>query len=442
MKRLALALAALLSATPAAAQSQLPPSTIWGNFATVSDYPAPEIVPACSGALTFTAGTGFGCGPGAVNLIPLNNTWTGINTFTRNTAIGAAVPPDTLLTINQNTGPSVAPPYPETAMHVMGADGTSGTDVLFEGFGAGSGLYGRAALGTRTAPLPLTAGKGLFSLWTEGFSGGTSYQFSTAINATAAETFSTGHAGGYLSLWTTPIGTYGGQEALRVQPSGGLAVGTASVAQPDPGNGVIWANALRTIGVTGVTVKPINATQNASLTIDTSGPSLQSSVVFNDNSVVKWVLLRQTDNTLQVYDAVASRSDAVWYQSGGVSFATAGGMGDPGFGNVAAGTYKSALGTVVATVASGQFNLNTTTIASASCSAPQTATATGTVTTDTVIANFAGDPTGITGYIPSTSGMLTIFVWPVSNGVDFKACNNTAAAITPGVVTVNWRVAR
>lgn len=101
-----------------------------------------------------------------------------------------------------------------------------------------------------------------------------------------------------------------------------------------------------------------------------------------------------------------------------------------------------AAGGAATTIASGATTLGTSAISSAACATVVSPTATGTLTTDIVTASFNGDPTAITGYIPSTSGMLTIFVYPTADHVNFKVCNNTASSITPGAVTVNWRVAR
>lgn len=97
---------------------------------------------------------------------------------------------------------------------------------------------------------------------------------------------------------------------------------------------------------------------------------------------------------------------------------------------------------ITITIASGTLTLNTTAISSGACSAAQTATATGTATTDAIQATFNADPTSTTGYIPTTAGMLTIIHYPTLNTVNFKVCNNTANSITPGAVTLNWRVTR
>lgn len=94
------------------------------------------------------------------------------------------------------------------------------------------------------------------------------------------------------------------------------------------------------------------------------------------------------------------------------------------------------------TIASGSTALGTGAISSAACATAVTATATGVLTTDTITASFNGDPTAVTGYVPATAGMLTIFVYPTANTFNAKVCNNTASSITPGAITLNWRVVR
>jgi hypothetical protein len=65
MKRILLALATALLSTQALAQTQFPPSTLWGNFTASAGLPTAVPVPNCpAGALNYTAGTGFGCGGG------------------------------------------------------------------------------------------------------------------------------------------------------------------------------------------------------------------------------------------------------------------------------------------------------------------------------------------------------------------------------------------
>lgn len=97
-------------------------------------------------------------------------------------------------------------------------------------------------------------------------------------------------------------------------------------------------------------------------------------------------------------------------------------------------------------VAGGSKALATSAIASGACTSPQTATATGadpaSPNFDSIVASFNGDPTGVTGYIPTTAGMLTIIPYLTTNTVNFKVCNNTSSSITPGAITLNYVVVR
>lgn len=94
------------------------------------------------------------------------------------------------------------------------------------------------------------------------------------------------------------------------------------------------------------------------------------------------------------------------------------------------------------TVASGTATLGTGAISSATCATAVTVGATGVATTDVITVGFNGDPTAVTGYVPATAGMLTIIPYPTANNINIKVCNNTTASITPGAITLNWRVVR
>lgn len=106
------------------------------------------------------------------------------------------------------------------------------------------------------------------------------------------------------------------------------------------------------------------------------------------------------------------------------------------------GTATGSNGGPTQTIASGATAMGTGAISSAACATVVAATATNTATTDVVTASFNGDPTAVTGYVPLTAGMLTIIVYPTANNVNFKVCNNTGSSITPGAITLNWRVVR
>lgn len=105
-------------------------------------------------------------------------------------------------------------------------------------------------------------------------------------------------------------------------------------------------------------------------------------------------------------------------------------------------TFPNSNATISQTIASGTAALGTGAISSGTCATVVTTSATGVATTDVVRYGFNGDPTGVTGYAPSTSGMLTIITYPTANNVNVKICNLTSASITPGALTLNFQVIR
>lgn len=91
-------------------------------------------------------------------------------------------------------------------------------------------------------------------------------------------------------------------------------------------------------------------------------------------------------------------------------------------------------------VATGTSALGTSAISSAACATVVTTTATGATTSNSITYTFNADPTAVTGFSPSASGMLTIVSYPTTGNVNFKVCNNTAGTVTPGAITLNWSV--
>lgn len=116
--------------------------------------------------------------------------------------------------------------------------------------------------------------------------------------------------------------------------------------------------------------------------------------------------------------------------------------GTKGSGTInAAGLYVAGVAVTV-TIANGTASLGTSAIGSGASATVVTVTATGAATTDNVMADFNADPTAVTGYAPTANGMLTIVKYCTANAVNFKVVNNTGASITPGAITLNWRVVR
>jgi hypothetical protein len=93
-------------------------------------------------------------------------------------------------------------------------------------------------------------------------------------------------------------------------------------------------------------------------------------------------------------------------------------------------------------ICSGTIALGTSAIASGTKATTVTATCTGLLSTDIVTVTPNSELMSITGYIPSTNGMLTISLWPTANTINVDVANNTSASVTPGAVTLNYEVIR
>jgi len=97
-------------------------------------------------------------------------------------------------------------------------------------------------------------------------------------------------------------------------------------------------------------------------------------------------------------------------------------------------------GGLTVTIASGTSAMGTSAIASGACATTVTTTATGAVAGESFMADFNGSPTAITGFLPSSSGMLSIIKYVTTNAVNFQVCNNTGSSVTPGAITISWKV--
>jgi hypothetical protein len=99
------------------------------------------------------------------------------------------------------------------------------------------------------------------------------------------------------------------------------------------------------------------------------------------------------------------------------------------------------------TVASGTLALATSAITSATCQAitagsVNSAAATGVLATDSIIWSPNVSIQGVSGYAVSTTGALSIDDYPTSGFVNFNVCNWTSGTLTPGALTLNWKVVR
>ena len=158
--------------------------------------------------------------------------------------------------------------------------------------------------------------------------------------------------------------------------------------------------------------------------------------IYNEAGAIKAV-----ENDTE-YDIMLSRDIGSAIQAYDADLTTWAGV-TPGTGVAAMlATAPGAEGGPTTTIEYGTSALGTSAISSGACASVVTTAATNVATTDVINWGFNGDPTGVTGYAASANGMLTIIAYPSSGNVNFKVCNNTAASVTPGAITLNWRIQR
>jgi hypothetical protein len=98
--------------------------------------------------------------------------------------------------------------------------------------------------------------------------------------------------------------------------------------------------------------------------------------------------------------------------------------------------------TLTQTIASGAAALGTSAIASQSCASVVTVSAPGTASTDVIIVTPNSSLKGVSGFTAAATGGLTVSWYPTTNSVNIDVCNWASNSITPGAVTLNWRVVR
>ncbi len=279
------------------------------------------------------------------------------------------------------------------------------------------------------------------------FSGAATWASSGALTANlpvigggAGQPPAVGTRSGSTTKYVTTTGTLTSGDCVKIDASGnfiaqGSACGSGTGTVTVVGGGALTSTALVTGGGTTTLQTPA-----ATATLDSSG-----NIVLPAAATLTAPGGVSTGTAPPSLTAGTGGVDA--YGEGTVPSVCAGASIDCLYADSTSHTLKASFNngayySLARTIASGSKALATGAISSAACTSAQTDTATGTLTTDVVSATFNGDPTGVTGYVPLTSGMLTIIVYPSADTVNVKVCNNTSSSITPGAITLNWRVTR
>lgn len=197
--------------------------------------------------------------------VPLLN---GTNVFSGNTSISASgVAADSTLTINQNTGASVAP-IAGTGLHLVGADAANST-FEFDAYAAQNLILARISEGTLASKTATASGRKFLFLLGQGWdnSGSGVYANGSAIALAAAELWSGSAHGSQIDFLTVPIGSTTQATTARFNPTGGLTVGNGLIGT-DPGAGSI--NATGSLLLAGATGVPAGGTAGLGLKMSTT----------------------------------------------------------------------------------------------------------------------------------------------------------------------------
>lgn len=249
-----------------------------------------------------------------------------------------------------------------------------------------------------------------------GANGSTNPAFSVDSSATSQATgwLAKGFAAGNGASWTVQSSSTNESGYINAKGSGSVNIGFASTGGVTLGNGGGGVSIGSALTYGSVTLANTFTGSGGSSLVGSLSPTL-------------------TTPNLGTPSAVNLTNGTALPVSTGIS----------GFGTgvaTALAVNTGSVGAVSTIIAQGTITLNTTAVASAACSTAQTATATGALTTDDVDASFNADPTSTTGYTPGAQ--LSIVTYLTANTFNAKVCNNTGNSITPGAVTLNWKVRR
>ncbi len=250
---------------------------------------------------------------------------------------------------------------------------------------------------------------------------------------------------------TAASGTFNGVTYPSSGTSGGILGYTATGAVSS--SGLLTQYGVLIGGGAGATPVATAAGTTGQLLRATSSANPSWSTATYPNTVTSGRLLWASGT-----NAISDNANATM-SSGALTLGVPGSVvGSVAFGNATSGTVTispttGALGSTAITapaingtmgirISSNTATLGTSSISSGACATVVTVSAPGVATTDVISFTPNADITAVTGYAPATTGGLVIYPYPTANNVNFKVCNPTASAITPGAVTLNWVVSR
>jgi len=315
----------------------------------------------------------------------------------------------------------------------LGVAGTTSGVITLEGSTSGSAtISGPAVAGTITNPISLSnsimVGGGVVL-----FNDSTGNQGQIAFVPAGATYFD------YLNTLNFRAITNGRATLLALSPTVvtalNLTVGTAGSTA-----GIITLEGL-TSGAATITAPAVAGTA-ANPILFSNGINTPSGTGHSWNNDT--FLFRSSANVVGVGNAIGNQNGTIWaaaFYTGSMS------MTGTAINSITVPTAAGAA-TFTQTIGSGTQALGTTLIASGAASAIISTAVAGVLATDNLLADFnldpilSGSPPGVVGYTPSAAGMLTIIKFCTAGHINFYQYNNTGNAISPGAMTLNYRIVR
>jgi hypothetical protein len=217
---------------------------------------AQSIIISCAAAEDLAVGgTNYGtmAGQNASTVAITGGSATGLTSL----GIGTSTP-DSLFTLNANTGNTKTPPS-GTIFHMIGI---TASKYLFDGFGGQPLIVGRRADGALGSETAVQSGETLFALSGQGY-GATGYGVGgrAFFGMVAAQNWTDTAQGAEMTFQTTPLNSTTLTSAMQIWPSGGVSINSFG---SDPGLGNLAVGGTIIANGSGTFPQPLSSVVNLS----------------------------------------------------------------------------------------------------------------------------------------------------------------------------------
>lgn len=189
------------------------------------------------------------------------------------------------------------------SIHIAAVSGQPSV-ITVDASANGSYVILRRSDGTWASKTPPSAGETIGLVGASGYANGAYLPGSPGfMNFVAANTWSATDTSVYIQFATTPVGSTAGVDTMRLQPSGGVSIGSAAFSNTDPGQGILAVQNGVQINPTGVAL-PAPLVTTVMQIGGTSGAGTRSEIIANAG--VANLSLRRLDGSWAAPTALAA----------------------------------------------------------------------------------------------------------------------------------------